>query len=201
MSLRNIRRSDWQAGIEAAYAYPTTCSVFVTPPIDDWVLCVGFPLVSLVDARPPEFGRRAAEWAAALQTDVQYFATHRIVEAHAWARARPSGVERAYLYVGESGQKVQDDGPQTVEEKLLEFAFFDPECADAQADNYWERQDLTYVTEAHVMALAHRWSVDPSSLGERNLDLGDGLIADFGEPPPQLPAPTSAATRQWWKFW
>src|SRR5512136_620999 len=113
LSLRNVREADWETGIRAAYEYPFTSAVFVSPPIDGWVLCVGLPLFAPVDARPPIFGLCTAEWAAQLQTEVQYFCTHRVVEAHAWARARPTGLERAYVFVGESGEKVLDVGAQT----------------------------------------------------------------------------------------
>lgn len=40
----------------AAHEYPIGCSVFVTPPLDGGVLCVGFPLFAAVAARPPTFG-------------------------------------------------------------------------------------------------------------------------------------------------
>jgi hypothetical protein len=201
LALRNVREADWESGLKAAYEYPITCAVFVTPPIDGWVLCVGFPLFAPVDSTPPAFGLQAAAWAAKLHTEVQYFATQRIVEAHAWARARSSGLERAYLYVGESGTKVLDLGPQTAEERELGFAFFDPSSADAGADDYWERQDLTHVGEKHVMALAGRWSIDPSSLDQRDLEVGDGLIGDFGEPPPPPPARAEPPQKPWWKLW
>lgn len=201
LSLRSLRAADWETGINAAYEYPMTSAVFVTPPIDGWVLCVGFPLFAPVDTRPPAFGLRAAEWAAKLHTEVQYFSTHRVVEAHAWARARPSGLERAYSYVGESGEKVLDFGPQTEEELALGFAFFDPSSAEAQGDDYWERQDLVHVGEEHVMALAARWSVDPSALAERELEVGDGLIGDFGESPLPPAVPAKSAQKRWWKVW
>lgn len=201
MSLRNVRPCAWDIGVTAAYEYPVTCSVFVTPPIDGWVLCVGFPLFTPVDVRPPAFGALTAEWAASLQTEVQYFSTNRIAEAHAWARARPHGLERAYAYLGESGVKVVDEGAQTAEERALGFAFFDPTSPEAHADDYWERQDLTHVGEEHVMALAARWSVDPSSLGERDVDVGEGLLADFGEPPAPVPRQATREQKPWWKFW
>jgi hypothetical protein len=201
LSLRSVRSADWETGIKAAYEYPITCAVFVTPPIDGWVFCVGFPLFAPVDARPPALGLRASEWAQKLQTEVQYFSTHRIVEAHAWARARPSGLERAYVYVGESGEKVLDLGAQTPEERELGFAFFDPSNDEAQTEGYWERQDLTHVGEEHVMALAARWSIDPSSLAERDLDVGNGLVGDFGEVPLPQPSTPRATRKSWWKVW
>ncbi len=200
LSLRGVREADWATGVQAAYEDSATGAVFVTPPIDSWVLCVGWPLVASVDARPPEFGLRATEWATTLQTEVQYFATHRVVEAHAWARARPSGLERAYLYVGESGETVLDEGPPTEEEKALGFAFFDPSSDEAQADDYWDREDLTYPDESHVVALAARWSVDPTAFDGRDLEVGPGMIGDFGEPAASA-QPTPTARKPWWKPW
>jgi hypothetical protein len=200
LSLRNVRSCDWQSGIAAAYLYPTTCSVFVTPAIDRWVLCVGFPLFTPVEARPPEFGNLAADWAAKLQREVQYFATHRVVESHGWVRALPDGLRRAYLYVGESGEKVLDEGTRTADEEALGFSFFDPEGPDAQSDDYWQRTDLTSPAEEHVMMLAARWSVDPSAFTERELEVGDGLVGDYGEPTAALPEPPPPTKRRW-KFW
>jgi hypothetical protein len=203
MGLRNARRCDWSVGIKAAYEYPITNSVFVTLPIDGWVLCVGFPLFGAVDARPPEFGRLAVEWATTLSAEVQYFSTHRIVEAHAWARAQPSALQRAYVFVGESGEKVLDEGAPTDEERELGFAFFDPDSPEADAEEYWAREDLAHVGEEHVMALAGRWSVDPSTLEARALHVPEGLLCAFGEPLAAgagRPA-TPSRDKPWWKVW
>lgn len=201
LALRNVRPSDWDGGLKAAYEFPITCSVFVMPPVDGWVLCVGLPLFAPFDERPPVFGLRAAEWAARLQTEVQFFSTHRVVEAHGWARARPTGLERAYAYVGESGEKTADEGPQTPEERALGFAFFDPGSDEAQDDSYWDRDDLVHVGEEHVMALAGRWSVDPTTLGELELEVGDGLLGDFGDPPVPVPSAAIQRRKPWWKIW
>ena len=146
---------------------------------------------------------RPGAWDAGIRAahEVQYFATHRVVEAHAWARARPSGLERAYCYVGDVGQKLLDVGVSTREERELRFAFFDPESPEAEEEGYWEREDLKHPTEEHVMMLAARWSVDPSSVGERDLDVGEELIGDFGEArPPAAPAPPPKE-KPWWKLW
>lgn len=190
LRLQNVRRCDWSDGIEAAYddAKP---AVFVTPAIDGWVLALGYPLLVMADAQAPNYATRTAELAARLQTEVQYFATHRVVEAHAWARANASGIERAYGYVGESGEKPVDIGEQTLEERALGFAFFDPESPEAEADDYWERDDLTLVGEEHVMKLAARWSIDPCTLWERELDVDQGWIGQLG----------AARQRPWWKLW
>jgi hypothetical protein len=200
LSLRNVRPCDWTSGLAAAYD-DAAGSVFITPAIDGWVLCVGWPLVALADARPPDYGPFASELAATLRTEVQYFATHRVVEAHGWARATPSGLARAYLFVGESGEKVLDIGGQTDEEKALGFAFFDPESVDAGDDGYWERTDLTHAGEEHVMLLAGRWSVDPSTLSDRALEVAEGLRGDFGTSPAVSSPPAGDPGKPWWKVW
>jgi hypothetical protein len=122
---------------------------------------------------------RLPDWAAKLGTEVQFFATHRVTEAHSWARARPSGLERAYGYVGETGETVMDEGPRTAEELAL-----DPDIPD----------------EEDVMALAAAWSVDPTSFEERDIGTEDGFVADM-DPPPDEPLLSPAPRKPWWRFW
>jgi hypothetical protein len=180
LSLRNVRPAGWPEGIEAAYEHPGARSVFITPPVDGWVLCVGLPIAFL---DMDEVCARLTDWAARLGTEVQFFATHRVTEAHFWARARPSGLERAYGYVGETGETVMDQGPRTAEELAL---------------------DLDIPDEGDVMALAAAWSVDPTSFEERDIGTGDGLLADM-DAPPEAPRPAplrpAAAKKPWWKLW
>lgn len=172
--------------------------MFVTPPVDGWTLAVGFVLGEAADRRPPTFGALSVELANALDCEVQYFATHRVVDAHAWARATPTGLLRAYSFPGESGEKLLDEGPATTEQELG-LSFFDPSSPLANEDSYWERRDLVHPREHHVMAIAARWSVDPSTLGERNLEVPDGILGEYGDAVVAIdPSPPS---RPWWKFW
>lgn len=71
----------------------------------------------------------------------------------------------AYAFLGERGETQADRGEQTREEMDLGFAFFNERSPEASKDDYWEREDLTYPSEENVMAIAGRWSVDPSQLG------------------------------------
>jgi hypothetical protein len=57
------------------------------------------------------------------------------------------------------------------------------------------------VGEEHVMMLAARWSVDPSALTDRNMEVGDGLVADFGEPPAAASPTPAPVNKPWWKPW
>jgi hypothetical protein len=63
----------------------------------------------------------------------------------------------------------------------LGFRFFDarsPEANDPRID-YWGREDLTFPNEDHVMQLAGKWSIDPTTLDER--DLADGWLGEVQE--------------------
>lgn len=203
LGLADTSPADWTTGVAVAYEWPGTV-VFVSPPVDGWTLCVGTALFPYADRRPPQFGDLAVRLSSTLKTEVQFFATHRVVEAHAWARATPQGLARAYLYVGESGETVLNLGAPAAEEQALGFAFFDERSPEAETEGYWERHDLCYPREEHVMKLAGKWSVDPSALEERNLEVGSGLVGRFPESQPEHPAdagPARAQTRPWWKLW
>ena len=175
-------RTSWARGIESAYAG----SVFITPPIEGWTLVVG-------DAVAPGVEQADGNWRSNLIElserfgEVQMFATHRVVELHGWAIARGGSVERAYCYVGESGEVRYDEGEQTAAEQSLGFAFGDPDCPEAEDDSYWERDSL-FPDEGSVMALAGKWSVSPIELSERSGSPGLGLVPE-------------SKRRSWWRFW
>jgi len=173
LGLRNTVPCAAEVGIAAACS--SSRKAFVAPPVQGWSLCVANGFFQVADSRPPEFGELAARLSAELECEVQFFASHRVVEAHAWARARAGKLVRAYLYVGEQGEKVVDVGAPTAEERELGFAFFDPSSPDANTNTYWGREDLQYPDEEHVVLLAGRWSVNPVDLN----DLGSGTLADI----------------------
>lgn len=193
LSLRDVRRVPWGEGAEAAYRTDDRI-VFVTTPVDGWVLAFGWALMDQAEEDAAQFARDVADWARRLDTEVVYFTSHRVVELHGWARARPAGRDRAFLYIGERGETVVDEGPPTAEEVELGYARFDAE----RAGDEWRPPD-----EDVVFALAARWSVDPSSLEPRSIDVGEGwmgtLAASAGSPSAVSPPPPPR--RPWWKFW
>lgn len=168
----NFREVGWSQGVGAPEG-----EVFATPPLDGWVLVVGaFPeilgegdemAVALVSKLSSELG-----------TEVQYFGTHRVVEYHAWVRAKTGEVSRAYAYLGERGETLFRMGEQSAEEKALGFNFFDNKSPEAEDDAYWERDDLSYPDEEDVMKVAGQWSINPAELEERGA-VGKGWLADW----------------------
>ncbi len=181
LPLRDLRPADWASGIAAAYENPFGPSVFMTPPIDGWTLVVGCPFLRAADGSPPVLDELVASWAQAIGCEVQFYVTHRGVEAHGWARATPGGSVRAFVY--EAGQGV-----------VLEVGERTPEERAAKA--------LKRPTEDHVMDLAAKWSVDPSVLDQRELEVGPGFLASFGDaPPPEPTPPEPLLVKPWWQFW
>ena len=152
------RRATWKEGLADG------SHLFVTPPIDGWVLVTG----NLEAADTSDVDSRLAFSTALstrLETEVQYFGTHRIVEWHAWARIVRGEVVRAHGYVGESNETLFDVGAATPDELALGFKFLNNEGPETRPD------------ERDVTRLAGRWSIDPTTLGERAA-VGDGWIVE-----------------------
>lgn len=184
-------RASWEEGIDAIYSSTSLSEhpVFVTPELDGWVLVASpsyFDEAS--DADPARVERFVSDAAKRLGTEVQFFATHRIVEGHAWARANEEGLQRAFFYLGETDEYLLDTGAKTSHEETL--GCLDPD-AEAVPD------------ESTVMSVAHAWSLDPTGLDQRSTEVTDGYLGRTGEPAePNLDAaPGEAPQRPWWRFW
>ena len=131
LALERTEPIEWEDGVERAYSG----GVFVSPKTGGWV----FAIHQRWHDEPPDL----AALSRALGTEVQHFATHRVVEAHAWARAEEGRVTRAVRVVGESGEE-SEFGDRTDAEQGLE---------------------LEDVDEETVLAIAGAWSIDPRTLG------------------------------------
>jgi hypothetical protein len=162
LGLSEVVRANWSSGISAVYDDMTT--VYVSPPVGGWVLVVGLQLPELgSDLAPVRCGEFLQNLANKYE-DVQYFATHRVVEYHAWSRYVKGKHVRSYAYLGERGETLLDLSEQSFEEVQLGFRFFDEHSQEASRDSYWEREDLRFPREDDVMKLAGKWSLDPTSL-------------------------------------
>lgn len=100
LSLRDLGDSRWRDGIDLAHL--TDDRVAVTPPLVDargasWMLAVGRFL------QRPGTPVDVAGMSERLGTEVQFFATHRVVESHRWQRAEHGKLIRAFGYVGRTG--------------------------------------------------------------------------------------------------
>jgi hypothetical protein len=189
LGLEVIEPCTWSDGMEASYA--RTGEFFVTPCVDGWTFCVGTDLFPLVDRN--EFGEITRQLSAALQAEAQFFATYRVAEAHAWARATPERLVRAYAYCGERGETSANFGPLTPQELSI-----GPRLYDEHSPAGRETEDLRSPNEDDVMRLAGLWSVDPTSLENREVADATGLRARY----PRHGSPGRLREgRPWWQFW
>ncbi len=181
LALRHVRLANWKSGIEAAYAG----EVFISPPLDGWILAVSrnFPWPGGAQFGDPctPFLRPLAH----LFPEVQFLATHRVVETHAWARLVNGTILRQYAYSGESGEILWNVGTPTDEEVALLLkqedrlrAFWGPEDVDAIVTG---DEPFLMPSESDVMRMAAVWSIDPSQLRDRNLGLSVGHVGAFDQ--------------------
>lgn len=191
LGIEQGRPVSWEEGIESIHSgsHLEAPSVFVTPELDGWVLVASSAYFDVVsDAEPDRLSRFVGDTAAQLHTEVQLFATHRVVEGHAWAMGDARGIRRAYFYLGEVDECLLDVGEKTRAEEALKC--FAP-------------GSTTVPDESTVMQVARAWSVDPTELAERFPQVAPGYLGTIAratsgdaeietEEEPQRP---------WWRFW
>jgi len=197
LGLVNLRPATADVATAAAYE-SNRGHAFITPVLEGWTLVMSQDFLDLAGGSPPSFVDLLCKASAELGAEVQFFASYRVCEVHGWARATQGQLGRAYVYDGSSGDIGIDHGEPTADEVALGHRFFDPACAEARDDTYWERTDLRHVSETDVMQLADLWSVDPSTRD----DMPDGLLADvewFQAVPPAPPPPVDR--KPWWRLW
>jgi hypothetical protein len=166
---------NWDSGIGAVYEDRFGATrVFVTPPIKGWTFVVGLPLphpvgTGFVDKCTPllvDLGGRFAE--------VQYYFSFPPIDFYAWARVREGRLVRAFAVTDEG--VVWNKGRTTKEERALGLKLFELRgVRERKGDAGGEI--ILHPTEDHVMRVAQRWSLDPTTLNEGAGPEGTGYIA------------------------
>jgi hypothetical protein len=158
LPLHSARRANWREGI--AVAYGGSGEVFVSPPVDGWIFVVGLRgLPGPGDSKhADEIVPFVTRLSRDLDTSVQFFFTHRIVETHVWGMAAQGKLVRAFGYSGEQGETLLDVGAPTDAEKALNPA------------------ERAKPNEKTVMRVAGQWGIDPQTLEQRDAGPGAGWI-------------------------
>ncbi len=159
LGLQNVRESGWQKGVAAAYGG----EVFVTPPLNGWVLAASISLPEITDKTRPDQLSPLVKSLGKRFPDVQYFGTHRVVEYHGWLRATDGEIVRRYAYLGECGETLSDEGQQTDEETKLGLIYNDSKFPDEQ----------------DVIQLAGAWSIDPTTLDDIHREKSVGNLGSL----------------------
>ena len=162
--LDNPQPCNWASGIHLAY----NAGLFVTPPIDDWILICGRDLPPNSEAAANQIKERLCILSQQFG-EVQAFATHRIVDYHVWARSRDGALTRGFGYLGESGETFWDEGFDDAEDNLgFDFADINDDLTDDELDA------AKFPSEDNVMDVARIWSICPVELGD-HLSSGVGM--------------------------
>ncbi|CAH1194893.1 hypothetical protein PAECIP111892_01911 [Paenibacillus auburnensis] len=165
-NLNELQPANWQTGLAGAYqGY-----YFVSPPVNGWTLAVNSFMPDL-NASGEDNPLERVKRLSSRYGEAYYFATHRVVDYHAWAKAVDGELIRAYSYVGESDEVLVDEGELTAEEldNGLIFAGYDnyeEDDANVEAgtiDEFSEEEyeELSVPGEDDVISMAELWTVSP----------------------------------------
>lgn len=167
---------NWKSGIGSVYDHHLgNDHIFVSPPVNGWTFVVGLALPhpvgrSFNDKCTPlleSLGRRFVE--------VQYFFAYSPIDFFAWARLLDGRIVRAFA-ITDTGI-IWKRGRTTREERALGLTLFDFRGVRGRKGDAGG-EIIFYPTEEHVLRLAQRWSIDPTSLGEADVTSpGLGCIA------------------------
>ena len=185
LELQDVRLANWQYGINLAVD-SSEYVIFVAPPVNGWTLAVGLPILYEADDHAME---RATEVSGRFG-EVQFFSSMRVSSSYLWFRASNRNVIR--LFYEAEGER-RELGEQTDAERALGVSFFDGSSPESKDPRYWERKDLVYPDEEHVLKIAGIWSVDPSKLDESGLAPSLGLL---GKPSSSYPPKPQPSTRR-----
>ncbi|MBI5773771.1 MAG: hypothetical protein HZA89_08520 [Verrucomicrobia bacterium] len=166
LRLHNAAPCSWENGVQEA----RESRLFISPPVDGWVLVLGARLPD-----PAEDVDACFRFLCAMSRKlghVQFFSASRVLGHHAWARLEAGRVLRAYAW---AGQTLWHQGPKTAAEVSLGLR-----CADygeGAGGNYLEHEAGAWNAE-RVPLLAARWSLDPTMLDERFTRSDFGIAGD-----------------------
>ncbi len=170
------RPANWRSGLGAVYdnQLGEKC-VFVSPPVNGWIFVAGLSL-------PAPLGRRFVDKSVTFLVDlgrhfseVQYYSSHPMIDHFAWARVIDGKMARAFA-IGDEGV-IWNKGRPTKEEKALGLKLFELRGVRGRKGDAGG-EILIYPTEQHIMQLAAKWSIDPTTLPMVHATAALGLVAE-----------------------
>lgn len=167
LGVHNSRACSWSD----ALATPFEPRLFISPPVNGWIVVMGCDLPDPVDDIDEcfkfltELSRKLGE--------VQFFSRNRAVAHHGWARVQDGKVSRAYVWAGET---LWNQGPITEIERELKLRCLTyTESSDVLG--LAERELLASNTE-RVVRLAASWSIDPTAVEDATFE-SKGIAGDL----------------------
>lgn len=164
LGLRDPQPCSWSEGLARLRDH----TLFISPPIDGWLLVVGPGLPD-----PNDDVDDCYHFIAGLSRElghVQFFSANRALNHHAWVRAESGRILRAYAWAGET---LWNQGKVTLAERDLGMTCL----AYGEAVDF--ASSLPALNTEKIFSLAARWSLDPAGLDERRLARGQGIAGEL----------------------
>jgi hypothetical protein len=146
LKVTDLHSVDWNKGIAASYDRSSR-RVAVTPALNGWVVIVGSVMLEWLPLKrrdgfdsPKSILRQLSEHFG----EAQFFGTHRVTEAHAWASWRRGELSRYFYCDGSQGQQFGGDDPAWAIDEGMAVG----------------------IDEDGVMEVAAAWSVNPQNVSE-----------------------------------
>lgn len=174
LGIDDVQPSNWNTGIGTVYASAYSAShVFISPPLNGWTFVVGLAL-------PHPLGKSCNDKATLLLVDlgrefieVQFFLSTPSCDQFAWARVIDGRLVRAFA-TGAEGV-VWNKGKPGREEKAIGVKLYELRGIRGRRGRGGNELVL-HPTEAHVMTLASKWSLDPSLIESLNAEPALGHV-------------------------
>jgi len=167
LCMHNPIPCSWEEGMSRAHRQ----KLFVSPPVNGWILAVGSNLPD-----PGEDVDETFHFIVDLSRklgEVQFFSVNRIFHHHAWVKANQSRILRAYAWAGTT---LWNQGPKTHAEIALRL-----KCCDycQEEPRLFAAHELMRANTEKVPLLAARWSIDPTAINAARLEKSQGIAGEF----------------------
>lgn len=174
LGLMSVESANWRTGIGVVYD-PELAErrVFVSPPVNGWVFVVGMALPEPAGAGSGDAFTPLLSGLGQSFVEVQYYATAPDRDFHGWARLIDGTIVRAFAVSGDD--IVLNTGRTTKDERALGLKLFELKGVKGRRGDAGGELIL-HPTEAHVMRLAGKWSIDPTTLGPASGSAGLGTV-------------------------
>jgi len=158
----------WEEGLSAAQE----SKLFISPPINGWILVIGSRLPD-----PSDDVDACFQFLTALSRkigQVQFFSLNRVVNHHAWVQMQNGQVFRGYAWAGKT---VWNQGRKTAAETELGLRCY--EYAQTPAPTPFSQPDPLHQNTERVYQLARRWSIDPAAVDLRRVRESPGITGEL----------------------
>ena len=152
-----------------ALAEPDAGRLFVSPPINGWVVVMGYPLPDAGEDIDACY-RFLADMSERLG-HVQYFHGNPELGHHAWAKLIERQGVRAYAWTGET---TWNQGKPTLAEEKTGMSCFD--YLAAGDDDSYQQWETVGANVDRLPVLASIWSVDPAVLEDPAMRMKPGWV-------------------------